>query len=621
MPGKDCVDASGNFWARRFVGFSGRDADLLPRLPDAGRRLGRAGPAGAAEFRSADLGLSRLRRRRGAARRRREPRMAFRRRRLGGLRHLGQPEPPATTSPSTAPATSGRPAPAARRSATADRSLAALSGHQHEPVRPLQRGPAVDPAERRNLRLRQRRARGRRHDEFDGVRWTGWNGRRSTASAIPSRSPATTVRRSACGRRPAAWLLNPTYAGLHEWNGSSWSDLAGMSESRGLVEDSSGRLWSLGLAYELAYLDGANWIVGAERTALLATICGAIRPARGRSGRANDAEVVRTDGSYRYSRDYTQFPELDPQSDLFTTVAPAPDGIAWLGSTQGVFRLDANAGPTSTSPRSAGSRRSLGEPARRDPRRQALAERRRSFRRRTARPDVVRRRCRPVSIRPRSTAGRSGVDCRTPRSRLSKCAIVPGGYELWMSCMSRGIAVLFVPMALFADGFESGGTAAWSVVLPEEPGSGRQAVEAENRVPDQRMAADRLAAPDRVDREEQDVPLAERRVDDRGALGELAAVVEQARDQQLVGVAEAHQRARQESLGDDVGIAPQLLARERQRSPSARPSAPRAPAGSSGPAARRSRPARRARSAARRSSSAKPPRARRESSKLIPSAL
>jgi hypothetical protein len=30
----------------------------------------------------------------------------------------------------------------------------------------------------------------------------------------------------------------------------------------------------------------------------------------------------------------TEFPELGPQSDLFTTVAPAPDGIAWLGSTQ-----------------------------------------------------------------------------------------------------------------------------------------------------------------------------------------------------------------------------------------------------------------------------------------------
>jgi hypothetical protein len=33
--------------------------------------------------------------------------------------------------------------------------------------------------------------------------------------------------------------------------------------------------------------------------------------------------------------------------------------------------------------------------------------------------------------------------------------VVPGGYELWMACASRGIAVLSVPTAMiFADGFE-----------------------------------------------------------------------------------------------------------------------------------------------------------------------
>jgi hypothetical protein len=36
---------------------------------------------------------------------------------------------------------------------------------------------------------------------FDGLRWTGATSR--TVSAIPSRFPATTARRSACGRRPA----------------------------------------------------------------------------------------------------------------------------------------------------------------------------------------------------------------------------------------------------------------------------------------------------------------------------------------------------------------------------------------------------------------------------------
>ncbi len=45
--------------------------------------------------------------------------------------------------------------------------------------------------------------------------------------------------------------------------------------------------------------------------------------------------------SYNYSKVVDDFPELDPQSDMLSTVIPAPDGIAWVGSNQGLFRLDA----------------------------------------------------------------------------------------------------------------------------------------------------------------------------------------------------------------------------------------------------------------------------------------
>jgi hypothetical protein len=38
---------------------------------------------------------------------------------------------------------------------------------------------------------------------------------------------------------------------------------------------------------------------------------------------------------------------------------------------------------------------------------------------------------------------------------------VPGGYELWMACASRGIAVLFVPTdSIFANGYEPAGATA-----------------------------------------------------------------------------------------------------------------------------------------------------------------
>ena len=52
----------------------------------------------------------------------------------------------------------------------------------------------------------------------------------------------------------------------------------------------------------------------------------------------------RTDGTYNFTRYNTDFPELDPQSDLLTTVAPDANGIAWVGSYKGLFKLNANTG-------------------------------------------------------------------------------------------------------------------------------------------------------------------------------------------------------------------------------------------------------------------------------------
>ena len=182
---------------------------------------------------------------------------------------------------------------------------------------------------------------------------------------------------------------------------------------------------------------------------------------------ANDAEVVRTDGTYRYSRDYTEFPELDPQSDLFT------DGGAGARRHR-LARLDAGAssgstptpGPTSTSRRSAGISTIGASPLAVTPDGRLWVNVADISRRRTARPALVRRPQAGLYSGARSTAGRSGADCRTRRSPTLEVRIVPGGYELWMSCMSRGIAVLFVPASLFSDGFEGGGTAPWSVTVP-----------------------------------------------------------------------------------------------------------------------------------------------------------
>jgi hypothetical protein len=52
-------------------------------------------------------------------------------------------------------------------------------------------------------------------------------------------------------------------------------------------------------------------------------------------------QVLRTDGAFNYVKVLEDFTELDPQSDVLSTVIPAEDGIAWVGSNQGLFRLDA----------------------------------------------------------------------------------------------------------------------------------------------------------------------------------------------------------------------------------------------------------------------------------------
>src|SRR3954469_15328741 len=89
-----------------------------------------------------------------------------------------------------------------------------------------------------------------------------------------------------------------------------------------------------------------------------------------------------------------------------------------------------------------------------------------------------------------------------------------------------------------------------------------EAVEVEYGVEDEEVAAVRLAAPDRVYREEQDVARARGHVNDGRVLRYLAAVVEQARDEQVLRVRVAQDDARALRGRDDVRIVPHLLRRD-----------------------------------------------------------
>ena len=84
-------------------------------------------------------------------------------------------------------------------------------------------------------------------------------------------------------------------------------------------------------------IHGLRWILLeqvqiSEKTLLVPELYGLVR----------SHQVLRSDGAYNYSKTVDDFQELDPQSDMLSTVIPAPDGIAWVGSNQGLFKLDAN---------------------------------------------------------------------------------------------------------------------------------------------------------------------------------------------------------------------------------------------------------------------------------------
>jgi streptogramin lyase len=178
--------------------------------------------------------------------------------------------------------------------------------------------------------------------KFDGTTWTGYN---ELTYGLGYPFPFPTDNTEAICYRPSNGeiVINPMYNYLHSWDGSSYTSLNySHDRSEGLAEDSQGRLWSLGEYYELSYFndDNNSW------TSVPFIGWGAnIRkdPARpGTIWACSGYQVLRTDGVYNYSKTVDDLPELDPQSDVLSTVIPATGDIAWVGSNQGLFKINAD---------------------------------------------------------------------------------------------------------------------------------------------------------------------------------------------------------------------------------------------------------------------------------------
>lgn len=178
--------------------------------------------------------------------------------------------------------------------------------------------------------------------KFDGSNWTGFN-EYNYGLGFPF--PFPTDNTEAICYRPSNGqvVVNPMFGFLYSWDGNSYSSLNyPNARSEGLVEDSQNRLWSLGEYYNLSYYDDEteNW-TNVDFMGWGASI----KKDPSRSGTiwaCSGYQVLRTDGLYNFSKVVDDFPELDPQSDVLSSAVPSPDGIAWVGSNKGLFRIDAN---------------------------------------------------------------------------------------------------------------------------------------------------------------------------------------------------------------------------------------------------------------------------------------
>jgi hypothetical protein len=293
--------------------------------------------------------------------------------------------------------------------------------------------------------------------KFDGQRWIGIN---NLHYGLGIEWPFTLTDNSeAVHVRPSTGRIavNPLNNFTHEYDGTAWSPIpGGPDQVQQYVEDSLGRLWGTGHygglgIYEnggYTFVSAGDWFSTVKRD-----------PNRPGTVWANLGwEILRTDGTYRFSRAIDDFPGA---AALFTGLAVDANGIAWIGTwTQftstgsTLIRLDANTGTYQM------WQHDLGWP----------------FPGEHVRPLAVTPDGRIWMLYdseyPSNDMGLlwwDGANVGTfpappggipqwgglPHAGIKdlEVKLIPNGYELWMSCLSRGLAVLSViyPPSLAGD--------------------------------------------------------------------------------------------------------------------------------------------------------------------------
>jgi hypothetical protein len=287
--------------------------------------------------------------------------------------------------------------------------------------------------------------------KFDGVRWTSYVTHLGYGLSGPWPFAGAPQSEAILSRPSNGHLVvNPINAFTHELAGGAWTSIpGGQDQIRQYTEDSLGRLWATGHYGGLGMFDEAGYTFVSPGDWF-----GRVQPDTIRPGTiwANLGwEILRTDGVYRTSIGLGEFPDAAAIGASFRGLAVDGGGVAWFGvaapmSTGSLLvRADANTGTRQVWAHDEGW----------------------PFPGEHVRPQLVTPDGRVWmtydSEYPSTDAGLLAWDGTTvltfpappngawqwgglPHAGILDIEVknVPGGYELWMSCIARGIAVLRV---------------------------------------------------------------------------------------------------------------------------------------------------------------------------------
>lgn len=286
--------------------------------------------------------------------------------------------------------------------------------------------------------------------KFDGTRWLGFVNQDGYGLTGPWPWPGAPQSEAVYVRPSNGHVVaNPINQFTHEFDGTSWTELpGGPDQVRQYVEDSLGRLWGIGHWGGLGIFENGGYtVVGGGGYWLR------VDPDRPGTVWCSGLEVVRTDGTYNFTLTTDDVPGVVS----FGSVAPDHGGICWVGASTAtggaLIRIDANAGT-----HQVWMSDDVDWPF---PGTELLPQ--------MVTPDG-RVWMSYTSGFPFVNAGllwwdgaQVGVFQAPPNGAWQwgglphyiiqdlELKIIPGGYELWMSCMSRGLAVLTVTSPVAAN--------------------------------------------------------------------------------------------------------------------------------------------------------------------------